>query len=462
MIVIRHSTVVFLTCSSYRVNRRAVISLHREALSQLSNLCENMDLELISAPKVASSDKEMTQNLDFLARRHPMCLILHYAGWTEDETVLKIICSFDCPLILWATRDIFKDGISQLVSHVGYMEAASFLKQSGHDVFRFYGGPDESSAAALRCFLTASRTFHALKNLKFGWIGQGYGARGILDSSFDELLLQEKLGIEFHRISLEEFFSLYRKTPLCEEGQEEKFCSKFGLNTPKIRAAKGIDAPVADDSLRLLRSLSQIVDDYHLDALSLRCFPEFKENGVPTPCLAISAMNNVGIPASCEGDVLAGISMFILSRLSNSPSTMMDIFSYDERQSTMDLFHCGCAPASLVTDTNTVVYKTHCKPQVHRAGITVEFPVKEGEVSFVKLDSIQGRFSLYSFSGKSIAPSSFLRGNQATIRTKTPVKTLIEQLIDEGVSHHMIMSMGTVGKEAKFLAQMAGFRFISM
>lgn len=453
--------VALLTCSSYRVNRESVLSVHGQAVSQLVEVCKDIKTEPLSAPKVAVSDEELEDNLKFLSSRQPAGLVLHYAGWTEDETVLKIVSSFNCPVLLWATGDIFKDGISQLVSHVGYMESVSFLKKSGYEVFRFYGGPDESSSAELKSFLTAVRTFHALKNLKFGWIGSGYGSKGILDSSFNEALLEGNLGITFPRIPLEEFFSLYRKMSSLKKDEEEKILSKFGLHSSDIRSAEGTDASTIDDSLRVLWALSRIVEENKLDAFSLRCFPEFKENDVPTPCLAISAMNNIGIPASCEGDVLSGISMFILTNLSGLPSTMMDIFSCDETQNTMNLFHCGSAAESLAGE-KCIVYKSHCKPRVHRAGVTVEFPLSEGDISLVKLDYLHGQFSLYACTADSVSPDSFLRGNQATIRLRIPIKSFIERLLDEGVSHHMVLSMGAVCKEAEFLARMAGFRFVCM
>lgn len=454
--------VALLTCSSYRVSRESVLSVHRHVVSHLMDVCRDTKMELLSAPKVATSDEELENNLKFLSSRQPAVLILHYAGWTEDESILKIVHSFACPVLLWATGDIFKDGISQLVSHVGYMESVSFLKKSGYEVFRFYGGPDESSSEELRSFLTAARTFHALKNLKLGWIGTGYGSKGILDSSFNEALLEERLGITFHKIPLEEFFSLYRKAHSMEKEEKERLCSKFHLSPSNIRSSEGIDTSTFNDSLRVLWALSRIVEENKLDAFSLRCFPEFKENAVPTPCLAISAMNNIGISASCEGDVLSGISMFILSNLSSFPATMMDIFSYDEERNTMDLFHCGSAAESLAGEKCPVAFKTHCKPRVHRAGVTVEFPLREGEISLVKLDYLPGQFSLYASNAESVPPTSFLRGNQVTIRLTMPVKSFIDRLLNEGVSHHMVLSIGRVCKEAEFLARMAGFRFVCM
>ena len=451
----------FVTCASYRVRPETVLAVYSQAAEQVSRLADDMEFGFLNAGQPSTSEETLDATLADMTRQKPDVLILHYAGWTEDQTVLKIVEAFNCPVMLWATSDVFEKGVSLLVAHVGYMEACSYLKKMGKSFFRSYGGPDEESYAELRAFLKAARAIAELRGLRFGWIGRGYGSQGILDTAFDEKVVEQKLGLEFVRISLEEVFDRYKGTELTDDSAQLHRLQAMGLDSSLLPRDPGRDLRCVGDSLRFVLALQDIVEKYELRALSIRCFPEFRQNDVPSPCLAVSIMNQNDISASCEGDVLAGVSMYLLSRLSGTPATIMDVFSFNQADSTMDLFHCGSAGAALA-EPQTLTYRTHCKPRNHRPGVTVEFQLRRGRVSFLKLDMLGKDCKIFLHQGESVAPSQTLRGNQATIRTDTPVKLLIEKLLDYGVSHHLVVSCGDITREAAYTAKLAGLELVRL
>ena len=431
-------TIGLLTCASYRVNREVVVDIGCKATNQIDSMAGDMGAVVVGPGKTAISEDELEAFLADISRQKPDVFILHYAGWTEDQTVLKIVNSFRCPVMLWVTDDVFVDGVSQLVAHVGYMEASAYLKKMGKCFFRLYGGPSEESDLELRAFLKAARTLTELRRLRFGWIGQGCGSEGILDTTFDPEVIEKKLGLQFVKISLEEVFERYNKT--AGDPARLDTLQSLSVDTSELR---------------------DVVDEYELGALSIRCFPEFKQNDIPSPCLAISIMNQNGVSASCEGDVLSGVSMHLLNRLSGHPATIMDVFTRDQAHNTMDLFHCGSTAISLA-DPQTVAYRTHCKPANHRAGVTVEFQLKPGRVSFLKLDMLDKECRLFLHQGEAITPAKALRGTQATIRTDNSVKALLEKLLDHGVSHHLVLSLGDVAKEVRYFAALAGLDLVCL
>jgi L-arabinose isomerase len=109
-----------------------------------------------------------------------------------------------------------------------------------------------------------------------------------------------------------------------------------------------------------------------------------------------------------------------------------------------------------------VEYKTRCKPRNHRAGVTVEFPLRPGHVSFLKMDMLGEGCKLFYYKGEVTTPTCELRGNQATIRPDTRVKALIEKLLDHGVSHHQVLSLGDVTREVKYFAELAGLELVCL
>ena len=60
--------------------------------------------------------------------------------------------------------------------------------------------------------------------------------------------------------------------------------------------------------------LKELVTEYRLDGVTLRCF-DLLSTVKNTGCIALSKLNDEGIPASCEGDVPALLTMMICKRL---------------------------------------------------------------------------------------------------------------------------------------------------
>ena len=452
----------FMTCASYRVNREAVLDAHGHAREQLSRLCGELDVDLVACDVVPASDTELDGNLDAISRAEPDAVVLHLAGWTEDQTTLRIVDSLKSPVMLWVTGDVFADGVSLLVAHVAYMEASSYLKKMGRVFSRLYGGPDEASFGQLRAFIVAARGAAALRGLRFGWIGAGYGSQSILDGAFDEKAFSKKTGVDFVRIDLNEVFERYRETDIPTGGAREEMLRALGVPTDVLNDQAGTDGRALCDSLRLVSALQETAAEHDLGALSLRCFPEFKENDVPSPCLAIAMLNQRGVTASCEGDVLSGVSMHLLSALSGHPATMMDVFAADEDLNALVLFHCGSAAGALAGPNGRVAYRTHCKPGNHRPGVTIEFSLPPGRVSFLKFDMLGPCAKLFLYRGDTVAPADTLRGTQAVVRTDAPVRILVERLLDHGVSHHQVLSFGDVGLEARYFAELTGTDLICL
>ena len=94
MLVNRPPSVGFLTCSSYRVNPEAVQKKHEQTKSQLLQICTETECKLVTAPGIARSDEELSRDLGFLGEQELSAFVLHYAGWTEDQTILKIVDTF--------------------------------------------------------------------------------------------------------------------------------------------------------------------------------------------------------------------------------------------------------------------------------------------------------------------------------------------------------------------------------
>lgn len=197
-------------------------------------------------------------------------------------------------------------------------------------------------------FAAVCRIVNKMKRFTVGAIGARTTAFKTV--RFDELTLQ-KLGITTEALDLSELFLRVRDINTGTEKFKQK-CDRL------INYTNWTGVP--DEKFKTLAKVSVAIDDiiadYKLDSLALRCWIEIeKELGV-SPCVLLSELNDRGMPAACELDVCNAISMYALSLASERPSTCLDWNNnYGEEEDKCILFHCGPVPQSLMTAKGQIV-----------------------------------------------------------------------------------------------------------
>jgi len=108
-------------------------------------------------------------------------------------------------------------------------------------------------------------------------------------------------------------------------GQPSDWLIASQVNDSQIKSQLGIemvDIPIdrvsslgpVDGGLagaeRIYERLKELVEAYHLDGLTLRCF-DLLSTVHNTGCMALSHLNDEGIPASCEGDIPLLLTMML-------------------------------------------------------------------------------------------------------------------------------------------------------
>ena len=79
--------------------------------------------------------------------------------------------------------------------------------------------------------------------------------------------------------------------------------------------------------------MKELVERNRLDVYCVRCWPELRDQHKITPCAAHALMAQEGIPSTCEVDLLALITTYILSRLAGTSAFNFDITGYLEERS---------------------------------------------------------------------------------------------------------------------------------
>ncbi len=118
---------------------------------------------------------------------------------------------------------------------------------------------------------------------------------------------------------------------------------------------EGVPETALENISRLGVVIDEIIDEYQLDAIAIRCWMELQQQLGVSPCVLMGLLNNTGKSAACEVDISNAVMMSALTFASGSPAAILDWNNnYGEEEDKCILFHCGPVPQSLMTDKGHV------------------------------------------------------------------------------------------------------------
>lgn len=184
------------------------------------------------------------------------------------------------------------------------MEILSYMRRNGIAGEIIHGSPEyvSSRIAELERIETARKR---LFGMRLGVVGRP--SDWLISSAADYYVVRKRAGIELVDIPVEELVE--RARAVVEDAADvRRVCGEALEGAPEniVSAAPG--------AYRIYRALKDIVAEYRLDGLSLRCF-DLLDSLHNTGCLALSLLNSEGVVCSCEGDVPALLTMCVANAL---------------------------------------------------------------------------------------------------------------------------------------------------
>jgi len=267
----------------------------------------------------------------------PLALFI-VTGGTEQKT-----------LDLWAERSkTVPNEPVLLLTHPGQnslpaaLETLGRLRQDGVPGRILYlDGPEDKEGFGQ--VETAMRDLEACRSLHQARIGLvGAPSDWLVASSPDPATVQKAWGPEVVPVSLEELYQALRAVP---EGAIAPLLTSLVSGATETREPSPTEL---GDVVRVYVALKQLVDQYALNALTLRCFDLVIELGT-TGCFALAQLNDQGIIAGCEGDLVSTVGMLWVYSLLGQLTWMANPSRLDEARNTLWLGHCT-VPRGLVSD----------------------------------------------------------------------------------------------------------------
>ena len=122
--------------------------------------------------------------------------------------------------------------------------------------------------------------------------------------------------------------------------------------------------------------LKEIIQRYDLQGVTLRCF-DLLTTVKNTGCIALSKLNDEGIPAACEGDIPTLLTMMLCKRLTNEPCFQVNPARI-QQDGLMLFAHCTL-PLRM---TEKHEYTTHFESGI---GVAIHGDLPTGDYTLVKL-----------------------------------------------------------------------------
>jgi L-fucose isomerase-like protein len=356
--------------------------------------------------------------------------------------VLEIRKLVKLPVLLWGLDELpYNGGKIRLNSVCGVNLNASNLYKAGVDDYRATVGPKIDSD-----WVDAIRAIVALRDSHVGIVG--YHAHGFFNLSFESPSLYGDTGALVDHYELSELHGI--EVPADAVAQREaQIRSTFDVSALKPAQVSKV--------AELSAKIAAFCDKNRIDALAIRCWPEFARDFGVAPCAAMSLLQSEGRILACEGDVEGALSMIAHRAIGAETPYLFDFSQVNFEENFALLWHCGVAPCNLWDGCSVRSLDTYF---AGGKGVTAGFVLKSGEVSIARIDSARGKRRLFLQSAKAVPMEKELAGTYLKAVFDRPVREVLDLIIRTGVAHHASMVYGDFVKPLEIAAGIMGWEII--
>lgn len=299
---------------------------------------------------------------------------------------------------------------------------------------------DPEFAAHIEKFAAVCRVVNGMKRFNIGAIGARTTAFKTV--RFDEIAMQSA-GVNVETIDLSEVFA--RMEQAGAERVEQKTAdylriTDFGSFPPhKLETIARIGVVVDD-----------LIQEYDLQGIALRCWNEFETTFGVAPCLVLCDLNERGIAASCELDVNNTVMTRAILLAAAHPAMLLDVNNnYGTDPDRCILFHCGPVPISMTRGKGvTIEHLMFRKSFGEGSGVGVnKVQIAPGPVTFGSLRTEAGRLCAFVSEGELTEdPIEEAFFGSGIVLKKDNVQGLLKYMGTNGFRHHVCLTKGHVAE----------------
>jgi len=399
--------------------------------------------------------------------------ILFMASFSDASPAVELLGEVKGPVLGWSMREPGEVGERlKLNSMCGVNLAAHALMNVGQSIRHIHGNANEAKVrSAIQDALAGKlpeatspksivgefapagqveNAFAWLKGKKIGAVGEA--PVGFTPCVFDSQQLNKYFGLDVRQITITDAFG--RIAEVKEDARELAYAnavaaqpSLSSVNVDEAKKVYGVE--VALDTWR---------EEESLDAIAIRCWPEFPTEMGACICSSLGRLSDRGTVTTCERDVLGAVTMMVCESLGSDENYLVDIVDLDADKGLVRLWHCGSAATKLAADPQNATQTTHCN---RKLGVAGNFPLKTGPVTLFRIDrdvdpSNSTGLRMVVSRGESIPAPNHFQGNTATVITQPDAAALVSGIVTGGYPHHLVISWIDVRPGIRQMAKMLG------
>lgn len=317
----------------------------------------------------------------------------------------------------------------------GKFAVCNILRQAGIPYTltkKFTVSPEsESFGEDLQRFAAICRVVKGMRTFNVGAIGARTTPFKTVRA--DEAALQRK-GINVETVDLSEVF---RRMDRVSEGDVDMACDK-------ILSYMEFSGYPEEKLIRLAQLqcvLEDIIEEYDLQAVALRCWNEIEINLGIAPCASLSLLNEMDVAAACEVDITNAVMMRALSLAADAPSALLDFNNnYGDDAEKAIMFHCGPIPPSMLKGKGRISNHSILENSLgNGTGVGInKGEIKEGLITVGSIKTENGKIYGFvteaEFTNDEIEPAFFGCGK---VMKRKNIDSVANFMATNGYKHHL-------------------------
>lgn len=348
------------------------------------------------------------------------------------------------PVLLWAFHELpYNGGKIRLNSVCGLNLNASNLYKSGNQTYHY-----TISDSIDKNWLDAIRMKVVLEQSHVGIAG--FRADGFFNLGVDELDNFRKTGVLLDHYELEEMYN---------REVNEAEVKEIGESIKKIFHYGNLKEEQLNKLARLCISTEDFLEENRLDAVAVRCWPEYAAKYGIAPCAMMSILQGKGRILACEGDVEGAMTMLALKAIGAETPFLADLSQVFFEENYALMWHCGVAPYSLWDEKSERSLDTYF---AGGKGVTAGFVLKKGDINVVRIDTANGKTRICIGKGEVLPMEKELAGTYAKVRFHSNIRQLLDTVINNGIAHHVVLVYGDYIEKIKIFARIMKFEIIEL
>lgn len=361
-----------------------------------------IDLEWLNDEGLLYDDKDSKKVADYFIIQGVDALFAPHCNFGTENAVAQVARRVQKPLLIWGPRDEapLPTGERLRDSQCGLFATSKVLQRYNVPFTYIVNSrvTDNVFRKGFINFIRAANVVKFSKNVRIGQISSRPQSFYSIIINENELL--ERFGIEIIPFNLD---TVVRQV---NEAIKNKNVEIQGIvkEIKKVADFSRLTDEATEKIAALKYVVSNTIKEFDLQAVAFQCWDELQFQLGVCACFVNALITDEGTPVACESDVHGAISSLMLQAagMFAEPTFFADLtIRHPENDNAELLWHCGAFPPSLRINKGKAVIGNHFVLPSHAPG-TCNWQLKKGNLTVIRFDSINGKYSLFCGQGKAI------------------------------------------------------------